>query len=237
MRVFIWASRSLDVELVSLIFAAAEVELTCLRICGKFFVAGTILQTYIAAYTALARANSSDRRAAVRTIMLALMLSLVSMIAIVLLRTISLTSATILVLLTQTETLPQCEVPATPPYNARRRDGFSSPDCRPPLTRLQLSRPLMGSRRPIFRSVDSLDIFWRHVARRRLQAKAETSSATMSSSFPLSGMSQEGSGALSTRWAKVSIHAPKPPVSGRVIRTERRGHHIEVVYNYRSEGL
>ena len=103
-RVFIWMSHRLYIELVSSKFADVEVELTCLRIYGKFFAAGAILQIYTAAYTALAMANSSETRVAVRAIMLALMLSLVNIIAILLLRTISLVGFTIRVLRTQTET-------------------------------------------------------------------------------------------------------------------------------------
>jgi len=50
----------------------------CRRMDGNFFVAGTIRQTYTPAYTALAMAYSSDRRAAVRATVFALMLPLVS---------------------------------------------------------------------------------------------------------------------------------------------------------------
>ena len=113
-----------------------EAELTYCRIYGKFFVAGTILRTYIPAYTALAIANSSESRAAVRTIMLLQMPWLVSIITTVLLHTINLTNFNVSALRTRTEALLQCEACANPPCNTRQRSRFSSPDCRPSLAQL-----------------------------------------------------------------------------------------------------
>ena len=118
-----------------------EVELTHCRMYGKFFVAGTILRIYKAAYMALAMANSSERRAAVLAIMLVHMSWLVSIITMVLLHIISLTSFTVLALRTRTGVLLQYEALATPPCNPRQRGRLSRPDCRPSLARFRLLRP------------------------------------------------------------------------------------------------